>query len=152
MTTNQRVLTEDCDTNGDLTCCDRMGKIVTGCTCTHFFIGMRHNEGSHGAESPSYRSLCVNPSAIAYYTALPSNTFYFQNKGISLNANVGLNGQLRLMECSDSTTCFGAMFGYQAAGSTGSYFNQFGTLYKLSSTSSVVSSQVTQSTGALKGK
>ena len=40
--TNLRVMSEECDTNGDLTCCDRMCKIVTGCTCTHFYIGIWH--------------------------------------------------------------------------------------------------------------
>lgn len=49
MWTNGRVMTEECDTNGDLTCCDRMGKIVSGCTCTHFYIGIWHQ-----TEYPSY--------------------------------------------------------------------------------------------------
>jgi len=42
MWTNKRVMTEECDTDGDLTCCDRMCKIVAGCTCTHFYIGIWH--------------------------------------------------------------------------------------------------------------
>lgn len=35
-------MTEDCDTNGDLTCCTELCKIRPGCTCTHFYIGIWH--------------------------------------------------------------------------------------------------------------
>lgn len=94
---------EECDTDGDLTCCDRMCKIVDGCTCTHFYIGIWHQ-----SEWASYQSLCADPDVEAYDYILPTNTFYFQNYAISQNPTVGTNGQLRLMECSDSTTdCFG---------------------------------------------
>jgi len=78
MWTNNRLMEEECDTNGDLTCCDRMCKIVSGCTCTHFYIGIWHQ-----TEYASYQSLCVNPDAMAYDYILPTNTFYFQNHALS---------------------------------------------------------------------
>lgn len=40
--TNTRLMEEECDTDGDLTCCDRMCKMIAGCTCTHFYIGIWH--------------------------------------------------------------------------------------------------------------
>lgn len=90
---------EECDTNspseGD-DCCDRMCKIKTGCTCTHFYIGIWHQ-----TEYPSYQSLCENPDDMAYAYILPDNTFYFQNHALSQNIAVGLNGQIRLFECAD---------------------------------------------------
>lgn len=55
-----------------------MCKIVAGCTCTHFYIGIWHE-----VEYPSYQSLCVNPDDIAYAMVLPSNSFYFQNYALS---------------------------------------------------------------------
>jgi len=55
-----------------------MCKIVTGCTCTHFYIGIWHK-----VEYASYQSLCVNPDDIAYAMVLPSNSFYFQNYALS---------------------------------------------------------------------
>lgn len=94
-----------------------MCKIINGCTCTHFYIGIWHSE-----EWASYQSLCVNPDAIAYDVILPSNTHYFQNYAISQNPLVGLNGQMRIMECSDvDTDCFGVTLGYQGAGAVAPY-------------------------------
>jgi len=78
MWTNLRVMTEECDTDGDLTCCDRMCKIVDGCTCTHFYIGIWHQ-----SEWASYQSLCTDPDVEAYEYVLPTNSFYFQNHAIS---------------------------------------------------------------------
>lgn len=107
MMTNTRLAPEECDTNGNTTCCDVMCKIVSGCTCTHFYIGIWHT-----IEYPSYQSLCDNPDDLAYSYILPTNTFYFQNRGLSQSATVGLNGQLRLIECSDATAdCFGVTLG-----------------------------------------
>lgn len=45
MITNNRIMTEECDTDGANACCDAMCKIITdpaGCTCTHFYIGIWH--------------------------------------------------------------------------------------------------------------
>lgn len=124
--TNTRLMEEECDTDGDLTCCDRMCKIVTDCTCTHFYIGIWHME-----EWASYQSLCVNPNALAYDFILPANTNYFQNYGISQNPLVGLNGQLRIMECSDvDTDCFGVTLAQQGVGSVAlGYTDHFVTQY-----------------------
>jgi hypothetical protein len=78
---NDRLFQEQCDTNGDLTCCDRMCQIVLDC------IGIWHY-----SERMSFQSLCTNPDDITYYIALPANTNYFQNHALSQNPVVGLNG------------------------------------------------------------
>lgn len=119
--TNTRLPDEQCDTMNDTTCCDRNCQIVSGCTCTHFYIGIWHSN-----EYPSFQSLCTNPDDIAYSYVLPTNTFYFQNRGMSQSATVGLNGQLRLLECSDVTTdCFGVTLGQQGTGTSSPYVDYF---------------------------
>jgi len=85
--TNQRIMSEDCDTNGANACCDSMCKIVAGCTCTHYYTGIRLS-----SDVPSFRSLCTKPVNLANYTVLPSNTFYFQNRALSFNVLSGMNG------------------------------------------------------------
>lgn len=141
-------MSEECDTNGDLTCCDRMCKIISPCTCTHFYIGIWHQ-----TEWASYQSLCVNPDSIAYNYQLPTNTFYFQNHALSQNAAVGLNGQLRIIECSDATSdCFGVTLGYQGAGTSPNFVDQFATLIQTSSGASAVTAKTDLASGTLKGK
>lgn len=137
MYTNQRVMTEDCDTNGDLSCCDRMGKIINGCSCTHFYIGLRTY---HGYEVASYRSTCSRPSNTAYYKTLPDSAFYFQNNRLSLNALTGFNGQIKLLECADNTNCFGILLGlYDIGGSGIDPSNKFITIRNSASTPSITS-------------
>lgn len=104
-------MSEDCDTNGANDCCDSMCKIVAGCTCTHFYIGI-HNSYGIGADRPSFRSLCTKPVNIANYTVLPTNNFYFQNRALSLNALSGMNGQLRIYESITTPSTFGFIVGY----------------------------------------
>lgn len=141
-------MSEECDTNGDLTCCNRMCQIVDGCTCTHFYIGIWHQ-----TEWASYQSLCTNPDDEAYDYILPSNSFYFQNHALSQNPVVGLNGQLRLIECSDvAADCFGVSMGYQGAGTTTPYTDQYITMYQLSSGATAVTSATDLVSRTLKGK
>jgi len=67
---------------------------------------------------------------LAYSYVLPTNSFYFQNHALSQSATVGLNGQLRLMECSDATSdCFGVTLGQQGTGTAAPYVDQFITMY-----------------------
>jgi hypothetical protein len=104
-------MSEDCDTNGPNECCDAMCKIVAGCTCTHYYIGIHSSQGL-GSETPSFRSLCTKPVNLANYTILPTNSFYFQNRALSFNALSGMNGQLRIFESLADTTKFGFIVGY----------------------------------------
>lgn len=74
----------------------------------------------------------MNPDDEAYAFILPTNTFYFQNRALSQNPTVGMNGQLRLMECSDAASdCFGVTMGQQGATAAagGSFVDQWLTLY-----------------------
>jgi len=153
MITNNRIAVEECDTAGANDCCDANCKIITdpaGCTCTHFYIGIWHQ-----TEYPSFQSLCVNPDDEAYAFILPTNTFYFQNRALSQNPTVGMNGQLRIMECSDAATdCFGVTLGQQGAGSQagGSFVDQWITLIQTSNGGSVTDALNEQTVSELRGK
>lgn len=66
---------------------------------------------------------------------------------------MGLNGQLRIFECSDvAADCFGVTLGYQGAGSSAPYVDQFITMYQTTSGGLATTSATTLATRVLMGK
>jgi hypothetical protein len=73
--TTYRLFSEECDTGvpGGDACCNKYCRIVSGCTCTHYMLGIR----TFNNDEPRFRSSCSSVINTAYYILLPTNPNYF---------------------------------------------------------------------------